>query len=105
MKKVAIQGIKGCFHEQAVYRFYEKEGLLSPGRNSENGYRDYGEAEVDTLRRIKLLRKLGKGGRAIGFALYLDLLEQLPGQTKGYDVDVLLVYDPAASMQAFPPRR
>lgn len=40
-------------------RFYEAEGLLSPRRNSQNGYRDYGEAEVETLRRIKLLRKLG----------------------------------------------
>lgn len=40
-------------------RFYEAEGLLAPRRNSENGYRDYGEAEVETLRRIKLLRKLG----------------------------------------------
>ena len=40
-------------------RFYEAEGLLTPRRNSENGYRDYGETEVDTLRRIKLLRKLG----------------------------------------------
>ena len=40
-------------------RFYESEGLLSPRRNSENGYRDYGEAEVEALRRIKLLRKLG----------------------------------------------
>ena len=40
-------------------RFYEEKGLLSPGRNSENGYRDYGQAEVDALRRIKLLRKLG----------------------------------------------
>ena len=40
-------------------RFYEAEGLLSPRRNSENGYRDYGEAEVEILRRIKLLRKLG----------------------------------------------
>ncbi len=40
-------------------RFYEGEGLLTPRRNSENGYRDYGEAEVDALRRIKLLRKLG----------------------------------------------
>ena len=40
-------------------RFYETEGLLSPRRNSQNGYRDYGEAEVETLRRIKLLRKLG----------------------------------------------
>ena len=40
-------------------RFYEEQGLLSPRRNSQNGYRDYGEAEVDALRRIKLLRKLG----------------------------------------------
>lgn len=30
-----------------------------PRRNSENGYRDYGQEEVDTLRQIKLLRKLG----------------------------------------------
>ena len=30
MKKVAIQGIKGCFHEQAAYLFYEKEGLPKP---------------------------------------------------------------------------
>ena len=40
-------------------RFYEKEGLLTPARNSQNGYRDYGEAEVAQLKRIKLLRKLG----------------------------------------------
>lgn len=40
-------------------RFYESEGLLAPRRNSENGYREYGEAEVETLRRGKLLRKLG----------------------------------------------
>ena len=40
-------------------RFYEKEGLLTPARNSQNGYRDYGEAEVAELKRIKLLRKLG----------------------------------------------
>ncbi len=40
-------------------RFYEEQGLLSPRRNSENGYRDYGEAEVAILRQIKLMRKLG----------------------------------------------
>lgn len=40
-------------------RFYEEQGLLNPRRNSENGYRDYGEEEVLILRRIKLLRKLG----------------------------------------------
>lgn len=40
-------------------RFYEAEGLLAPRRNSENGYRDYGEDEVRVLLQIKLLRKLG----------------------------------------------
>ena len=40
-------------------RFYEERGLLSPRRNSENGYRDYSEAEVAVLRQIKLMRKLG----------------------------------------------
>ena len=40
-------------------RFYEEQGLLSPRRNSENGYRDYGETEVAILRQIKLMRKLG----------------------------------------------
>ena len=40
-------------------RFYEEKGLLSPRRNSENGYRDYGQEEVDALQRINLMRKLG----------------------------------------------
>lgn len=39
-------------------RFYEKEGLLSPDRDSGNGYRDYSEADVETLKQIKLFRKL-----------------------------------------------
>lgn len=41
----------------------------------------------------KLMRKLHRKSGAIGFAVYLDLLEQLPAQKKGYDVDVLLIYD------------
>lgn len=40
-------------------RFYEAQGLLSPRRNSENGYRVYGEEDVAALEQIKLLRKLG----------------------------------------------
>ena len=38
-------------------RFYEAEGLLSPGR-AENGYREYGREDVVRLKQIKLLRKL-----------------------------------------------
>lgn len=40
-------------------RFYEEQGLLSPRRNTENSYRDYSNDEIQTLFRIKLLRKLG----------------------------------------------
>ena len=39
-------------------RFYEQEGLLTPSRNLSNGYRDYSEEDLETLRQIKLLRKL-----------------------------------------------
>ena len=39
-------------------RFYEEQGLLNPGRNPENGYREYGTADVERLMKIKLLRKL-----------------------------------------------
>lgn len=40
-------------------RFYEEKGLLTPRRNSENGYREYEARDVEQLRQIKLLRKLG----------------------------------------------
>lgn len=39
-------------------RFYEQQGLLHPKRNSENGYREYDETDVECLKKIKLLRKL-----------------------------------------------
>lgn len=40
-------------------RFYEQQGLLKPSRNSSNGYREYSDEDIDALRKIKLLRKLG----------------------------------------------
>jgi DNA-binding transcriptional MerR regulator len=39
-------------------RYYEKEGLLSPARKT-NGYRDYSEEDVQRLKKIVVLRKLG----------------------------------------------
>lgn len=39
-------------------RFYEDQGLITPGR-AENGYREYGLEDVDVLKKIKMLRKLG----------------------------------------------
>ena len=43
--------------ERANIRFYEKEKLLNPVRR-ENGYRDYSEEDLQTLRRICLFRRL-----------------------------------------------
>ena len=42
---------------RANIRFYESEGFLSPARR-ENGYRDYSEADLELLLRLKLLRAL-----------------------------------------------
>ena len=41
----------------------------------------------------KLMEKLDRKAGAVGFAVYLDLLEQMPGENEEYDVDVLLLYE------------
>lgn len=40
----------------------------------------------------KMMQKLNRKSKAVGFAVYLDLLEQLPVPKQDYDVDVLLLY-------------
>lgn len=40
-------------------RYYDQCGLLSPARISSNGYRIYGQAEVDRLQQILFFRELG----------------------------------------------
>ena len=47
-----------------------------------------------------LLRKLGKDADAIGFAVYLDLLERFDSKEKEYDVDTLLLYEEGADVAA-----
>lgn len=46
----------------------------------------------------KLMKKMGKKSSALGFAVYLDLLERLSDDTKEYDVDTLLIYDDTADI-------
>ena len=51
----------------------------------------------------KLMRRMGRKSGAIGFALYLDLLEGMTPATPAYDVDVLVLYDatiPPAAVSA-----
>ena len=46
-----------------------------------------------------LLRRMGKQGGAIGFAVYLDQLERL-AEINDFDVDTLLLYDASDSPAA-----
>ena len=48
----------------------------------------------------KLMQKLERRAGAVGFAVYLDLLEQLPAEDAEFDVDVLLIYDGQADKMA-----
>ncbi len=47
-----------------------------------------------------LLCKMGRKSGAIGFAVYLDLLERLSANDKKYDVDILLLYGEDISITA-----
>ncbi len=51
------------------------------------------EAVLSGGRYDALMQRMGKGFGAVGFAIYLDLLEGLFENEVKYDVDVLLVYD------------
>ncbi len=49
----------------------------------------------------KLMRKMRRVSRAVGFAVYLDMLERIAGEPEAFDVDTVLLYDdgaPAASV-------
>ena len=47
----------------------------------------------------KLLKRMGRRSGAVGFALYLDLLEELQAQKDSYDVDVLLLSDASTDLE------
>ena len=36
-------------------RFYEKERLIEPAKNSNNGYKDYSQEDVDKIKKIAYL--------------------------------------------------
>ena len=60
---------------RANIRYYESEGLISP-KWAENGYREYSQADIDVLLRVKLLRALG---------LRIDTIKALAGGTLTLD--------------------
>ena len=48
----------------------------------------------------KLMQRMGKNARAVGFAIYMDLLERLDDAGRPYDVDTLMLYDDGADVAA-----
>ena len=48
----------------------------------------------------KLMRRMGRSCRAVGFAIYMDQLERLNDAPKPYDVDTVLLYGPDADIAA-----
>ena len=48
----------------------------------------------------KLMQRMGSPARAVGFAIYMDLLERLSGDQSPYDVDTVLLYDDSADVLA-----
>ena len=59
----------------ANMRYYEKEGLLSPGSREDNSYRLFSEADVHRLRFIRLCRAMDM---SLGEVRTLLALEQQP---------------------------
>jgi len=47
----------------------------------------------------KLMQKMGRKSKAIGFAVYLDVLESLDDSQNDYDVDILIAYDEQTSLK------
>lgn len=45
-----------------------------------------------------LMKKMGRKSRAIGFAVYLDMLERLNDDEKEFDVDTVVLYDETSSL-------
>ncbi|MBR5309114.1 MAG: ATP phosphoribosyltransferase regulatory subunit [Clostridia bacterium] len=48
----------------------------------------------------RLMSKMGRKSGAIGFAVYLDMLERLSDDMSEYDVDALVLYDDTTDMNA-----
>ena len=61
-----------------MLRYYEQQGLLEPGRAA-NGYREYAEADVERVQRVRSLVRSGMPTRLI--APVVDMQAGLPGWT------------------------
>ena len=60
MKKIAIQGVKGCFHEQAARLFYQGHGIMDPEvvecLTFDGLYRSLDEERADYIKRVEVVK-------------------------------------------------
>lgn len=68
---------------RATVRFYEKEGLIAPTREG-NGYRDYSEEDVEKLKKIIILRKIGMSVEEIN-----DLFDGVKSMNEALDENII----------------
>ncbi len=81
MKINDVEKITGL--TQKAIRLYESKGLISVTRE-ENGYRNYSEKDVETLKRIKLYRSIGVSVSDIRLCLFGVLnLDEMIEKRKG----------------------
>ncbi len=67
---------------RATVRFYEKEGLITPIREG-NGYRDYSDEDVEKLKKIIILRKIGMSVEEID-----DLFDGIRSMDEALDTNI-----------------
>ncbi len=96
-KRIAIQGVKGCFHEQAARQFYGSVGIDSPGivecdtfdglyRSIDDGRADAAVMAIENtvsgglLPNFELLRKYDRKIKGEVFLRIQQNLMALPGQ-------------------------
>ena len=98
MKRIAIQGVKGCFHEQAARLFYEDHGDVAPEivecDTFDELYTSMAKGQADAavmaientvsgglLPNFELLRKYDRKIKGEVFLRIQQNLMALPGQT------------------------
>ena len=94
-----LQYISDAFESDPVKSKLRLDFSIANGMSYYNGivFKGYINGIPDSVlsggRYDRLLKKMGRTSGAIGFAVYLDVLEYMDTQNTAYDVDVLLLYN------------
>ena len=82
MKKISIQGVKGCFHEQAARLFYKEHGLYDPAivecLTFDDLYRSMDRGEADAA--VMAIENTVSGGLLPNFELLRKYDRKIKGE-------------------------